>query len=303
MADGVLLAAAFSAGVVTLFSPCASALLPAYLSFYLGAGARQQGSDEAVHPSRLLIGGLSAAIAGMGLLVAALVDRVLSFGDRGALDTAVSLAGAFLLAVGGYLAWEAARNLDPGARTTLRGRIRRGLLVGGVASLGIATTYLSIGLAFNLGLSRVPAVLPWIAFGSAVVVVALGALMFIGRNPASFLVKLRAPRGRGLPAFYLFGIGYALIASGCFLPVFALVVGAALALGPGDAAQVMVAYAAGSAVVLLMISASAGAAEGLVFRALRTWRRHVYRVAGSVVIVAGAYVLWYDWTYLLSRGL
>ncbi len=303
MADGVLLAAAFSAGVVTIFSPCASALLPAYLGYYLASGAPDPGPDEDTRPSGLMIGGLSGAIAGVGLLVAALVDRILSFGDRGAFDTGMALAGALLVAVGGYLAWETARTLDTVARTNLRARIMRGLLFGGVASLGIATVYMSIGLAFNLGLSRIPGVLPWIAFGSAVVVVALGALMLTGRNPASFLPGLRAPKGRGLRAFYLFGIGYALIASGCFLPVFALVVGAALALGPGDAAQVMVAYAAGSAVVLLMLSASAGAAEGLVFRALRTWRRHVYRVAGSVVIVAGAYVLWYDWTFLLSRGL
>ncbi len=303
MADGVLLAAAFSAGVVTFFSPCATALLPAYLSYYLASGASENPPEEAARPSRLLIGGLSGAIAGIGLLVTALVDRVLSFGDRGAFDTGLGLTGGLVLAVGGYLAWEAARDLEPVVRVALRTRVLRGLLVGGVASLGMATIYLSIGLAFNFGLSRIPGALPWIAFGSAIVVVALGVLLFIGRNPASFLPKFRAPRGRSLPTFYLFGIGYALIASGCFLPVFALVVGAALALGVGDAAQVMVAYAAGSAVVLLMLSASAGAAEGLVFRALRAWRRHVYRVAGSVVIVAGAYVLWYDWTFLLSRGL
>ncbi len=222
-------------------------------------------------------------------------------GDRGALDAGVGLAGAFLLVAGGYLAWEATNNLESSARRALGARLLRGLLVGSVAALGMATIYLAIGLAFNLGLSRFPSVLPWIAFGSASVVVVLGVLLFFGRNPASFVPKLRAPSGRGLPS-YLFGMGYALIASGCFLPVFALVVGAALAVGIGDAVQVMLAYAAGSALILLMVSVSAGAAEGLVFQTLRVWRRHVHRVAGVVVIAMGAYVLWYDWTFLLSKG-
>jgi len=303
MADGVLLAAAFSAGVVTFFSPCATALLPAYLSYYLASSTPEHAPNVPSRPSRLLVGGLFGAIAGMGLLVAALVDHVLSFGDRGPFDTGLGLVGGGLLAVGGYLAWEAASSLEPAARLALRTRVVRGFLVGSVASLGMATIYLSIGLAFNLGLSRVPTALPWIAFGSAIVVVVLGILMLLGRNLLSFLPRVRAPRGRRLRAFYVFGIGYGLIASGCFLPVFALIVGAALALGTGDAVQVMMAYAAGSAVVLLMLSASAGAAEGLVFQVLRAGRRYVDRVAGSIVVLAGAYVLWYDWTFLLSRGL
>ncbi len=302
MADGVLLLAAFSAGLVTFFSPCATALLPAYLSYYL-AGASGEPHEGQERPSRLLGGGLTGAILGVGLLVAGLVDRVLSFGDRATVDTGLAVAGAFSLVAGGYVTWEAARNLDPVARVALRARIARGLLVGGVASLGMTTIYLAIGLAFNLGLSRVPGALPWIAFGSALVIVALGVLLLLGRNPGSFVPKLRAPGGRGLTTFYLFGIGYALIASGCFLPVFALVVGAALAVGAGDAVQVMLAYAGGSALIFLMVSASAGAAESLVFHTLRAWRRHAYRVAGVVVIAMGAYVLWYDWTYLLSRGL
>lgn len=303
MADGVLLAAAFSAGVVTFFSPCASAILPAYLSYYLVSDPSEASGRGAEPPSHLLAGGLIGGILGSGLLVAALVDRVLSFGDRGALDAGVGLAGGFLLATGSYLAWEAARALEPAARDVLRARVLRGLVVGGVASLGVATVYVAIGLTFNLGLSRVPSVLPWIAFGSAIVIVALGVLLLAGRNPIAFVPNVRAPRGRSLRSFYLFGVGYALIASGCFLPVFALVVGAALALGFGDAVQVLLAYAAGSVLVLVLVSALAGAAQNLVFHALRAWRRYVPRVAGIVVIATGAYVLWYDWTFLLSRGL
>ncbi len=302
MVDGLLLTAAFSAGIATVFSPCATALLPAYLSYYLTRSAHKDAAPPDGRTSRLLTGGILLAILGSALLVFALVDRVLSFGDRATIDVAIGLSGGFLLAVGAYVAWEGAKDLDPTLRKTVRARVARGIVVGGTASLGIATVYLAIGIALTAGLSRFPSALPWVAFGSAALIVALGVLLLLGRNIATFVPRLRMPSGASLGTFFLFGIGYALIASGCFLPVFGLVIGAALSAGFADAAQVMLTYASGSALVFIMISASAGAAEGIVFRRLREWRRHVHRVAGAIVVTMGTYILWYDWTFLLSRG-
>lgn len=303
MVDGILLTAAFSAGIATTFSPCATALLPVYLSYYLASSSTEDTPPSASKVSRLLTVGLLFAILGAGLLVFALVDSLLTFGDRGALDVAIGTIGGFLVAAGTFVAWEAARELDAGARAALRRRVARGLLVGGIASLGIASVYLLIGIVLSAGLSRFPGALAWVAFASAIIVVALGLLLIVGRDVAAFVPRLRAPRGTSLGAFFLFGIGYALIASGCFLPVFGLVLGAALSVGAAGAAEVMLAYASGSALVFVMISASAGAAEGIVFRWLRESRRHVNRAAGAVVVAMGAYVLWYDWTYLLAPGL
>jgi len=300
----VLLAAAFSAGIVVVFSPCATALLPAYLSYYL---AREQanGSVEETEPlwPRGLKLGLLAIALGLGILVFVLVDRVVTFGERALLDGALAVAGGVLAAIGAWRVHEERTRLDSLAFTRLRSQLSRGFLFGGAAALGIGTVYMAMGFAVRVGFAGLGAYLPWIAFGTALVVVGLGVSMLLGMPILSFTVRVRGSRGRTVPAYFLFGAGYGLIASGCFLPIFLQVIAASLALDLAEAFQVLLAYALGSAAIFLLLSVSAAAARGAALRTLRTFRRHVHRVAGAIVVATGAYVLWYDWTFLLSQGL
>lgn len=306
MAHEIVFVAAYSAGIVVVFSPCATALLPAYLSYYMSRKDDEASSAAPTTP-RLVRAGLAGLVAGFALLVVALVDYVVSFGDRAATDLAVFFGGSLALALGGFATWEGTRTLELGDRIALRRQLFRGLLVGGAASLGIGAVYVGLGLAVILairfGLQGFQGLLPRIAFGSAAVVVVLGVLMIFDKGFASVIPGLRGPRGRNAPAFFLFGAGYGLIASGCFLPVFLQVVSASLILPPVEAAQVLVAYALGSATIFMLITMSAGVARGAALRALRAWRPYVHRIAGGIVVAMGAYVLWFDWTFLLSQGL
>ncbi len=231
----------------------------------------------------------------------------MSFGDRPLLDAGLSFGGGISLAVGGFVAWEGSRSLDASDRAELRRQILRGIQVGGAASLGIGAVYVGLGfaviLALQFGFQGFQEWLPRIAFVSAAFIVVLGVLMVFDRGFTSLLPGIRAPRGRRAPAFFLFGAGYGLIASGCFLPVFLQVITASLTLPPGDALQVLIAYALGSATVFMLITMSATTARGAAFRTLRKWHPYVHRIAGFIVIATGAYVLWFDWTFLISRGL
>lgn len=310
MAHEVVLVAAFSAGVATAFSPCAAALLPTYVSYYLSRYDERErpGTDEPApaFPRRLTLG-LLGLVAGFALLVVALAIWVLSFGEWTLRTVSLFLVGGLVLGLGGFVASDGMRSLDPAGRGLLRSHLFTGLRLGGTASLGVASVYVALGmllvLAVNVGLRDWPGLLPRVAFVSAGIVVVLGVLMLLNRDVLSFLPKLRAPRGRGVRAFYLFGAGYGLIASGCFLPVFISVLAAALPFGLGESLQVFLAYALGSATVFMLVTLSASMARGAAFRVLRSWRPHVRRGAGAVVVATGAYVMWFDWTNLLSRGL
>lgn len=304
MSHEVLLVAAFSAGIVVVFSPCATALLPAYLSYYLAREQRTASvqEDEPAWP-RAVKRGLIAIALGLGILIFALVDRVVSFGERSFLDGALAIGGGVLVAIGAWNVHEGRTGLEPLAFAQLRSQLARGFLFGGAASLGIGTVYLAIGLAIRIGFAGLAAYLPWIAFATALVVVVLGFLMLLGIPILSFAVRVRGSRGRTVPAFLLFGAGYGLVASGCFLPIFLQVIAASLALGLAEAVQVLLAYALGSAAIFLLLSVSAAAAREAALRTLRAFRRYVHRVAGAIVVATGAFVLWYDWTFLLSRGL
>jgi len=299
-----LLAAAFSAGIVVVFSPCATALLPAYLSYYLAREQRNGSVEESepVWPRGLKLG-LIAIAAGLGILVFALVDWVVTFGDRAFLDRALAIGGGVFAAIGAWHVHRERTRLDPLAFARLRSQLLRGFLFGGSAALGIGTVYMAMGLAVRVGFAGLGAYLPWIAFATALVVVGLGVSMFLGMPILSFTVRVRGSRSRTVPGFFLFGAGYGLIASGCFLPIFLQVIVASLALDLAEAVQVLLAYALGSAAVFLLLSVSAAAARGAALRSLRAFRPQVHRVAGTIVVATGAYVLWYDWTFLLSRGL
>jgi cytochrome c biogenesis protein CcdA len=310
MAHEVVLAAAFSAGVATAFSPCAAVLLPTYVSYYLSRPdeGERSGLDEPPRalPRRLTLG-LVGLMAGFVLLVVALAIWVLTFGEWTPRTASLFLLGGLALGLGAFVTSDGMRSLEPSGRRFLRSHLASGLRVGGMASLGVASVYVALGmalvLAIGVGLRGVPEALPRVAFASAAIVVVLGVLMLLNKNVLSFLPKLRAPRGRGLRSFYLFGAGYGLIASGCFLPVFISVLAAALPFGVAESLQVFLVYALGSAAVFMLVTLSASMARGAAFRVLRSWRPHVRRVAGAIIIATGAYVMWFDWTNLLSRGL
>lgn len=310
MAHEVVLAAAFSAGVATAFSPCAAALLPTYVSYYLSRPEERDrpgnGEPAPAFPRRLIVG-LLGLVAGFALLVVALAVWVLSFGEWTPPTVSLFLVGGLVLGLGSFVASDGMRNLDPAGRGILRSHFSSGLLVGGTASFGVASVYVALGmllvLAINVGLRGWPDLLPKVAFVSAGIVVVLGILMLLNKNVLSVLPGLRAPRGHGVRAFYLFGAGYGLIASGCFLPVFISVLAAALPFGLGESLQVFLVYALGSATVFMLVTLSASMARGAAFRVLRSSRPHVRRGAGAVVVATGAYVMWFDWTNLLSRGL
>lgn len=60
MVDTVLMQLAFSAGVVTFFSPCSYALLPAYISYYLG---RVSGEERNISSLRGALKGVGVGTA------------------------------------------------------------------------------------------------------------------------------------------------------------------------------------------------------------------------------------------------
>lgn len=208
MPHEVLLAAAFSAGVVVIFSPCAAALLPAYLSYYL---AREQAEPSEATGSavpRALTFDLVAIALGLVILILAVVDRVLTFGDRTFFDGVLAVVGFIFVIVGMWHLRETKALMEPIAFARLRSQLLRGLVFGGAASLGIAGVYLAMGLVIRLGFSSLVGFLPWIAFGTALVVVVLGVLMLLGVPMLSYTVPMQGFRSKTLPGFVLFGAGY-----------------------------------------------------------------------------------------------
>jgi len=222
------LALAFGAGLVATVNPCGFAMLPAYLSYFMGLR-----SDDA------------------------------------------SRAGA----------------------------IRTALVVGIVVSLGFLVVFGIAGIIITGGFRAVTGWIPWIALGVGLLIGLLGLAMALGYEPKVVLpAASRARTGNGLRPVLGFGIGYGVASLSCTLPVFLVAVAGQLtqqSLLGGIA--VFLAYAAGMSFMLLTVTIILALGKQTIVGRLRASSRHINRISGAILVLAGAFIVWF-WTTEITSG-
>jgi cytochrome c-type biogenesis protein len=218
---------AFGVGMVAAVNPCGFAMLPAYLSLYLGAHEEDFGKSHSM--TRLVRALLVGATVSSGFVVL--------FGLAGLI---VSASGTLLLEVMPSL----------------------GIVIGGVLAL--------VGL--------------WMLAGRT-----LHAGAF-----ERFAGRVGDPSNVSVPGFFLFGLAYGAASPSCTLPVFLAVVGSSLASGGVLAgAGRFLGFALGMAAVLMTLTlALAFLKQGLV-KWLRKAVPYVQLASGLLLVLAGAYVIFY----------
>jgi cytochrome c-type biogenesis protein len=221
---GVPLGLAFAAGLAATVNPCGFALLPSFVSYYLGGRAPGRGG------------------AGPG----------------------------------------------------------EGLLVGLAMTAGVMAVFGAAGALWGLGARAVVHVVPWAAIGVGVALLALGGWLLTGRHLPAPLPGVRIPEGSGYRSVLLFGAAYGVGSLSCTLPVFLLVIGAGLATGSAlGTVAVFLAYALGMSTVLTTLCVGTASFRDLVVRRVRPFLRHAGRVSGVLLVLGGAYLVYY-WASLLS---
>ncbi len=222
---------AFAAGMVAAVNPCGFAMLPAYLSLYLG-------NEE-----------------------------------------------------GGFAERSATR------------RALRALLVGLVVSSGFVLLFGLAGVVISAGGTVLIRAMPVLGVLVGEVLVVFGLWMLLARRGPYAAVfgrlatRLGDPTKVGVRGFFVFGLAYGAASLGCTLPAFLAVVGSGIAAGgvvPG--AGRFVGYGLGMASVLVALTlALAFFKEGLIKR-LRGALPYVQTASAVLLILAGAYVVFYWWT-------
>lgn len=230
MNDGSL-AFAFAMGMVATINPCGFAMLPAYLSYFLGMEDRSKDAE----------------------------------------------AG-----------------------------IRRALAVGLAVSTGFLLVFAVIGILITQFRLAIFDKLPWVTIVIGIGLVGLGIAMLRGFEPVLNLPKLqKGTNSRQLWSMFLFGVSYAVSSLSCTIPLFLVAVG--WSFEDTDLAQgvaTFLAYGLGMSLTLMALTlAIALARQGLV-RWLRRALPYINRIAGVLLVVAGAYMAYYGWYELqvLSGG-
>jgi cytochrome c-type biogenesis protein len=174
-------------------------------------------------------------------------------------------------------------------------RIVQGLLVGIVVSAGLLTVFTVVGVPIIYGAAQITRVIRWFGLAVGIALALIGAVLLVGGHisiPVANPVKVRPDRR--LRTMFLFGMGYGIASLGCTLPVFLATVGASLATrGAPEALAVLAAYGVGTAMVIVALSLMAAFMRRGLARVLTRIVPYMNRVAGTLLLISGAYLSYY----------
>lgn len=177
-------------------------------------------------------------------------------------------------------------------------RLAHGLRAGLALSLGFAGTLAALGLIVSAGARALITAAPWLGMATGALLLLLGLAMLTGRTPRLRLpARVTKPRMHhitGMGRMVAFGAGYAAASLACTLGVLLAVIAQAQAAASyAGLLAVFAAYAAGSATVLMLVSAGTAIAGAAIGRRIAGLARHSDRIAAAVLVMTGAYLTWY----------
>lgn len=185
--------------------------------------------------------------------------------------------------------------------------VGRALLVSASMTLAFVGLFGAMGLVLSVGSSVVGPVLPWVSLSVGFVLVLIGGFM-LGGGRLSFSGVEQAAGGMGGAAasisvmgYAAYGLAFALSSLGCTLPLFLAVVGSALASGGvlGGLLEFLL-YALGMGLVVTVLTVSVAIFGLALVRRVRRLGRYLEPLSAFLLLVTGAYVVYY---WLSAGGL
>jgi cytochrome c biogenesis protein CcdA len=173
--------------------------------------------------------------------------------------------------------------------------VTRALLVGTVVSAGFLLLFAIAGVLISWTSVAVKEWTPWLTVVIGVALFGLGAAFLAGWEPALALPRLdKGGRTRGLWSMFVFGISYAVASLSCTIGPFTAVVATTFSRASFAAGvATFLAYGVGMALLLMVLTVSLALARQGVLAKLRQAMPYFTRIAGAIMVIAGAYLAWY----------
>lgn len=175
--------------------------------------------------------------------------------------------------------------------------VARGLKVSAVLTAGFVAVFAVVGLIIENISRGIQEYLPWATIVIGVALVGLGIYLLTGRQIVVNTPKLQRGGADGtLLSMFLFGVSYAVASVSCTLPLFLGVTSTTFSRENFlSGVLVFVLYGVGMGLVVTVLTlAVALAKDGLVNR-FRSLLPKMNKIAGGLLVVAGAYVAYYGY--------
>lgn len=177
------------------------------------------------------------------------------------------------------------------------GAVGRALAVSAVLTAGFVVVFGAFGLIVTPFALRIEQYLPWATIVIGAGLVGLGIALLMGGQMMVKVPKLNRGGADGtLPSMFLFGVSYAVASLSCTIgPFLAVTTSTIRSESWITGFGVFVAYGLGMGVVIAILTVAVALAKTGVVQRFRNLLPVVNKVAGVLLLVAGAYVAYYGW--------
>lgn len=178
-------------------------------------------------------------------------------------------------------------------------RIGKAATLGLVASLGIFTFYLVIGVIIGVFGLTIASYASYLKTGVILILLILGVVLLSGRsiNPRALdsfrgAISQKATAGTGVFNIYLYGIVYGSAAATCFLPLFlALVLIPILKGAFFISVFAFLSYASAISLLLILFTTLAALGRNILIKEVASYTQVIKRAAGGVLVLTSLYLM------------
>ena len=186
------------------------------------------------------------------------------------------------------------------SRTDLLKQLGKALKVGGAVTAGFVILFGVAGTVIGLGArSFLVDILPWLGLTIGIVLAIAGAwLIGGGKLYTGFAAQAAARMGNpgqvSVRGYFMFGLSYGTASLSCTLPIFLTVVGTSFAVSSiGTSLGQFFLYGLGMGMVILALTVGMAVFKGAMVGALRKALPYIQPVGSWLMVVAGAYIVFY----------
>jgi cytochrome c biogenesis protein CcdA len=162
---------------------------------------------------------------------------------------------------------------------------------------GFVLVFGAFGLIVTPFALRIEQYLPWATIVIGLGLIGLGAALLSGRQLVLRIPKLSKGGDDGtLPSMFLFGASYAVASLSCTVgPFLAVTTSTFRSESWLDGLAVFVVYGLGMGIVVAILTVALALAKAGIVHRFRSLLPSINRIAGGLLVVAGAYVAYYGW--------
>lgn len=194
----------------------------------------------------------------------------------------------------GYITYYLTEEAGKKERTKIKVALS-GVIYGLLTILGFFTVFGIFGALVIIFGNFIKQFIPWITVIVALLLIALGISMLLGKDLLINLPTMKAKAGKERFGSYFFGIAYATAALGCTFPLFlSVMLQGTIAGSVSDSVYSLIVYIGAMSLVLIAITTVSALTKDIMLRKINAIMPYIKKISALIIIAAGIYMIYFQ---------